>query len=423
MNTASWRDVEARVSGVAWVLAGQMLQSLASFLTVAAVGRWAGANELGVFALSMSCYFLVISVADTLIATPYTYLHAHTPIEGRDRLAFAGAAGAALVGGAAALALTLLWWRDWSALAHLWPVLPGVVLLTVLREFLRRHLLVSRRYGALFVCDASLALLQVSAVLGLAFWGRITAFNAVAAVGSASAVSIVTTTGLRWLPPIAVGRQALRYLPQFLRESWRFGRWLFMGGLCHVGSVQLYPWLAMASGGVRQAGLYAACLSVVGLINPLLLGLSNYFRPRFMQELGSPPRSAVFAAYVAKRAAVFVLPALVWAVALVVFGSSALELLYGAEFRGGGTALSWMGWGTLAVAVAAPVQLALLALYAPATNLAYHGFNLTLLVAASWLGWGGLTVTRLGQFFGAINVLATLLLIMLLRARLKVLKP
>ena len=416
MSLVAWRASAARIPGMVWVLAGQALLSLTSFATVAAVGRWAGAEALGVFALGLSCYFLAISVADTLIATPYTYLHAQENADAHRELALAGALGALLVAGIVVVPLAVLWWLDWTVLARLWPALPCVVALTVLREFVRRHLLVTHRYGALFVTDAVLAVLQIAGLAGLIAWGQLSAFSAMVVVGLAAGGSLAVAVARR-LPSAAAVRRALARLPAFLHDALGYGAWLFLGGLCHVGSVQLYPWLAMANGGARQAGIYAACVTVVNLVNPLLVGLTNYFRPRFMQALRHPVSGRVLGAYVIRRSPLFVLPALALAIGASLFGDDVLVLFYGERFRDGGAALAWMGWGTFAVAVAAPVQLALLALHAPATNLTYHGFSLVMLAVAAWLGWGALDAARLGQLYGVINLLGALLLSVLLWRR------
>ena len=424
-SIANWQHRWGRMSSIAWVLAGQALQSLTSFLTVAAVGRWAGASELGIFALAVSCFFLAASVIDTLVATPYTYLHAHTDSPAQADLGLAALAAAMLVGVLVALPLTVLWWLDWTALAKLWPLLPCVAALTMLREFVRRHFLLTRAYAAILVTDAMLALCQLSVVGLLAWTGKLSAWSATAAMGLAAVASLLLSLRyLSWQERSA--QRALRRFPTFARSSIQYGYWLFLGGLCHVASVQLYPWLATANGGVRQAGLYAACLSVINLVNPLLIGLTNYFRPRFMQALGSgskalstPVDLPAFVRYVAQRALVFALPALVIALALTVAGHWALGLLYGPAFVEARGALGWMGWGAFAVALAAPVQLALLALRAPSTNFFYHGCNLLLLLlGAAWF-WGHLGVLQLGQIYGVSNALGALLLTGLLWRRLR----
>jgi len=417
ISGSRWQAVLARVPGVLWVLLGQALQSATNFLTIAAMGRFAGVDELGVFALALSCYFFAVSVADTLVATPYTYLHTHADAEAHGELTISGMASAALVGAVAATLLTVVWWLDWTALAKLWPMLPCVVALTVLREFFKRHLLVTQRYAALFAMDAVLCALQLSGLLVVTLWEHLSAHSAMAVMGAATAFSLLPALSRQALS-YSDAEHALRHLPRFLQSSVRYGRWLFLGGMCHVGSVQLYPWLAMASGGTRAAGLYAACVSIVNLLNPLLTGLTNYFRPRFMMALRDMPSKQAFSTYVMHRSIAFVAPALLLALGLSTMGDGMLSLLYGEHFRGGGAALAWMGWGTLAVAIAAPVQLALLAMHAPSTNFAYHGFSLSLLLGLAWLGWNSVDVTRLGQLYAAINTLAALLLIALWRGRL-----
>lgn len=80
----SWARLGRRGYGVFWVIGGQAAQSLTSFLTGLVLGRCVSQEALGAYALGLSFCFLIISLGDTLIATPYTYLRAsgegsHTP--------------------------------------------------------------------------------------------------------------------------------------------------------------------------------------------------------------------------------------------------------------------------------------------------------------------------------------------------------
>jgi hypothetical protein len=41
-----------------------------------------------------------------------------------------------------------------------------------------------------------------------------------------------------------------------------------------------FYWILMIIGGASVTGVYAACMSVLGFVNPLLTGLGNSFMPR-----------------------------------------------------------------------------------------------------------------------------------------------
>jgi O-antigen/teichoic acid export membrane protein len=59
------------------------------------------------------------------------------------------------------------------------------------------------------------------------------------------------------------------------RQSWEEGKWLLANLLALVTQVQITYWLVAAIAGTASTGVYAACMSVAGLANPMITGLSN----------------------------------------------------------------------------------------------------------------------------------------------------
>jgi hypothetical protein len=66
-----------------WLLADQAIVSLASFLAAAIVGRVCGREELGIYGLAVSIFWLVAGVPNSLIWTPYTSRVAKMPPQRR----------------------------------------------------------------------------------------------------------------------------------------------------------------------------------------------------------------------------------------------------------------------------------------------------------------------------------------------------
>lgn len=394
------RGLVVRTSGMFQVLGGQAAVSLANFLSILALGVWSGQEELGAYALGISCFLLGVSLADTLVATPYTYFSSRAERDGRDLEAVATLASLALAV-AGALALSAACAFEVPGLSRLWPALPFAYVLFLMREWMRRCLVANGAVRRLLAVDCAGALLQLAGIVALGIMDQLTARSAMMVVGLASMAVLLPA-----VPQLSGNRLSVarRQGAAVLAGFFEYGRWLFLGGICHVGSVQLYPWLALIAGGERLAGLYAACAALVNLLGPLFVGLTNYFRPRFMAAWHAGDARS-FVRYVALRSCVFVAPAIGVMVLAVFTGGDVLARLYGAEFRDAGEALAWMSGGMCAVAAGAAIQLGLLAMRAPVTNLYYHGVSLVLLVAAAvWLR-ERLDLLILGQLYGAINVI------------------
>ena len=411
-GSLSWARLGRRGYGVFWVIGGQAAQSLTSFLTGLVLGRCVSQEALGAYALGLSFCFLIISLGDTLIATPYTYLRASG--EGEPHALFSSALwGSAALGLVVALVLTLLHQFGAGLPSELWPALPLAVMGLVMREFLRRHFYVINRSRQALVLDLTSAVGQLAALGVLAWAGWLSAeavFFAIAGVCALSfALSLPQAQASFFWPP-------LRQLATQWRAFLAYGGWLVAGGLCHVASVQLYPWLALLGGGQAMAGLYAACIAVTNLINPLLIALTNHFRPRFIAHYQEAGRAHLLP-YMLLRALPFLLPALGFVLLAWLAGEPLLGLLYGPDFSKGGPALVYLAFGLLAVAAAAPIQLGLLALRAPVSNLFYHGTNLTVLVVMALIWHDRLSLELLAQFYCGANVagllmLATIFLVM-----------
>lgn len=393
------------------MLAGQALASLASFITVLALGRWGGESQLGLFALAMSALFLAVSLTDSLIATPYTYQRAQAQQPPGD-LVMAAVWGVFALVLAIGTGLSLLMRADVFGLASLWPALPLALAAVALREVRRRHLLVDGATAALLRLDAGSAVLQLSALALLVYLDKLDASNALLSMALAAALPLLPLLRAGQLRRLSAARKTA---PAIVGRFAHYGQWLLMGGLCHVLSVQAYPWLAFAAGGTALAGRFAAATALLNVMSPVLTGLTNHYRSRLM-EAGPRMSPRGFTGRVLGSLPAFVLPAIGLWLALVLAGELLLSSLYGDGLASAAVALPWLGLGVVAVALGAPFQLGLLALGASPTNLAYHATALLALVATAAL-IGPLQLEPLSMAFGGANLLATAVLALLFFSR------
>lgn len=407
-------ELQKRMSGPLLVLFGQASQSIATFSTSLIIGRWTGVSELGYYAIAYSFCFLTVCLCDALLATPYTYFHANIPAHRKSmlRAAILGSAGLALF---LSMSSYTIFFAGTTSLANIVNALPPALLALALRDVLRRHLYIANKLSITFIGDISSSALQIGLVLILALTDQLTAATALLALAAATCASVVIFFTHAEVSRASPGPDRLT---EWFGKYLTYGRWLALGTACHVASVQLYPWLAMTSGGPASAGSFAAGMALANLMNPLLIGLTNYFRPRFMEHyLNLTPEE--FLRYTAKAAAYFITPTTAFVLLILLQSETLLAFTYGDEYRSAGTALIFLALGGLFIALAAPLQLALLAAHAPITNLLYHSSILLFIAFGSFLTWHFLTPLELSRIYFGANLAGFVILYLCFWMRIK----
>jgi O-antigen/teichoic acid export membrane protein len=121
-----------------------------------------------------------------------------------------------------------------------------------------------------------MAIIQVVGLLWLASTDSLTVGSAFLVMGLATAVP-----GVIWL---IYDRQKFSFRLKAVfptwRRNWSSGRWLFGASLIGVGTDASMYWLLAIVGGLPTTGIFAACMAMVQLANPLILGISNLLEPR-----------------------------------------------------------------------------------------------------------------------------------------------
>jgi O-antigen/teichoic acid export membrane protein len=382
-------------------LADQAVASATSFLTGAILGRTLPKEEFGLYMLGLTVVSLASDLQACIVSTPYTIRSPQLRLAQRRRYS-----ASALVH---QLGFILLFVIGVSTAARALPpevVAPGLRSTlaalgiagggTLLWYHARAYLFANLRVGSALVLDSALFALQLGGLLSLAGSGWLTAPRAFGIIGVAGGLA---AGAMLWSARPAFHLAWGDVWPDF-RKSWQAGRWILASAVVWSLANQVYPWLLAAFHGTGAAGAWAACLGIVGLVNPALLGLQNSFGPRIAHayaESGAPGLQdttrrafATFAAVVAPFAA-----------GALLFGGPATRLVYGAQYAGTEAVVGTLALNTLLVALAFPLSRALFVAQRASVDFAIN------LLAVALMPTLGVFLVR---SFGALGAAATLVL-------------
>lgn len=264
-------------------VADRLIVAGTNFLTLVIVVRAAGVEALGVFTLAWTVLLAVNALQEAMIHSPFTVFVGRRR-DAQERRRYAGAAAMLQTGVALmvmvlvlATALAMMVAGAGSLINHAaWGLLiaiPGASL----REFARRFMFAKLAAAGVLMLDACVAALQLGGLATLWFAGLLSP-------GTVLLVMAVAA-GLPALAWAARSREA------FSRPKWRmiaveakrhllFGRWLGGGQMADLAVTHGVAWLLAALAGTAATGIFAACNSIVLVINPLLLGIGSILLPR-----------------------------------------------------------------------------------------------------------------------------------------------
>jgi O-antigen/teichoic acid export membrane protein len=227
----------------------------------------------------------------------------------------------------------------------LW-ALVAVIGLIMLREFARRVCFASLKLKTAFLFDTCIAVGQIGGLLLLARFGLLSASRAYWVIGTACGIAV-----LWWL-----WSDREFYHPRMsesladLKKNWILGKWVFASGLVWAVSMNLYPWLLAAFHGVASTGVWAACLGVVSVANPALLGIQNLVGPK-IAHVYAADGSRALRRLVLQITAVIVIPMSLLCLMMFIWGGRLVTLLYGRQYAGNNLVVAIMA---LIILVAVP---------------------------------------------------------------------
>jgi O-antigen/teichoic acid export membrane protein len=342
-------------------LADQAVASATNFATGIIIARTCSKEELGLYMLGFSVILLVTDLQTSLISTPYMVYAprlkglAHALYTGSTLLhqlsfsllvVFALACGAfAATMGVGARSLGPVLWA-----------LAAVIAFILLREYARRVCFARLKLLTAFLFDNCIAAGQIGCLLLLARLRLLSASRAFWAIGLACGVALLWwfwSDRESYHPRINESRADFK-------KNWVFGKWVFASGLVWAISMNLYPWFLAAFHGTAATGVWAACLGVVSVGNPALLGIQNLVGPKIAHAYVAAGPNAL-RRLVLKITAAISLPVSLLCLALILWGGRLMALLYGSQYAGNSRVVAILA---LSVLVSAPAFCFSRALYA-----------------------------------------------------------
>ncbi|HEY5214676.1 MAG TPA: oligosaccharide flippase family protein [Acidobacteriaceae bacterium] len=343
-------------------LADQAVASATNFVTGVIIARSCSKEEFGLYMLGFTIILLVTDFQTSLITTPYMVYaprlkgRAHALYTGSTlihQLAFCLVAIFALL--CAAFAVTIGF--GYRGLEPVLWALVAVISLISFREFARRVCFARLKLITAFLFDTCVAVVQVGGLLVLGHFGLLSASRAYWVIGSACGIA-----ALWWL-----WSDREFYHPRVsesladLKKNWIFGKWVFASGLVWTISMNLYPWLLAFFHGTGSAGVWAACLGVVSVGNPALLGIQNLVGPKIAHKYATEGPTEL-RRLVLKISAALALPLSLLCLVLMLWGGRLVALLYGRQYAGNGLVVAILAINLLVTAEAFSYSRALFAI-------------------------------------------------------------
>lgn len=348
----------------ALALADQFVYGATSFVTTILLARAAGGTQLGLYSLGLSLALVGLDLQNSLILIPYTVFSPRLE----------GAPAQARLAGGALLQTLALGGVSLAVLAALASppvrraglVAPGAaslaLALAVPLMFLRQHV----RMVSFARLELTWALAVDLAVGGLQLAGLF-ALVRLGALTSAPRAFLVTAAAcalgfLLWLAPRR-GALGLRLGPALVdfRRNWQFSRWLITTTPVAILRSQLALWLLTFFHGPGAVGLYAACLGITSLANPLLTGAGNLIGSKAAHIHARQGRPAL-RRFILQATGLIGLAMALFLIVILLGGDRLVRLVYGGAYAHLGTVVSLLAAGVFIGSLSAPAYRGLLAL-------------------------------------------------------------
>lgn len=381
-------------------LSDQVAVSVTNFLTGVIIARACTKEEFGLYMLGFSVVVFATELQTSLILTPYMVysprltgsMHArYTGSTLVHQLMLSIAVAFALTAGAAVLSHGI----GPEGLAPIFWTLVVVITFILLRDYIRKICFAGLRMRSVFFFDFSVAIVQLSSLFLLAYYGLLSASRTYWVVGVACGI-----TSFGWL---ILNRKTFtldvhQAISDF-GQNWSFGKWIFASGLLWALSMNLYPWFLTAFHGTASAGVWAACFGIAALGNPLLFGVQNFLGPKIVHAY-TKGGAMILRRFVLKASVIFSLILAPVCVILLIFGGKLIVLLYSEKYTGNGLVVSVLALNLLIHAASFTLSRALFVIGRPALYLIANCVPLFVL-----LTFGIILV----KFFGPLGVACGLL--------------
>jgi O-antigen/teichoic acid export membrane protein len=313
--------------------------------------------------LAFTALVLLQGIPKALVWTPYTskgphrkgaHLAHYTGSTLLHLLALAAVGSLALAG----IGCVFLWIPNGSNIGWLFLLLSPLLVLFLVREQVRRVALAWLEIKDAVVMDTAVSIVQVGAVLWLAQMGRLSAGSALLAIALANCIAIAWI--FLWKKR---DRIAINVADAFAdgSENWSFSKWLLPGAILTLFCEAAYRWFVPLTHGLDSLAIFVAAMSLIRILNPLIVGLSNWSNPLSSNTYAREGAEGLYR--LTRRATALLLGVVSFCLPIFIFwGGTIVAFLFGDKYLGTGPVVTALALGMLVQALLLPVDSALLAL-------------------------------------------------------------
>lgn len=364
-------------------LVDQGIVSSANFISSVIIGRSCSEEQFGLYMLAFTIITFSMNCQGSLITTPYTiYRPRMSDIDIRQYT------GSTIIHQVlySCLIILLLFIASIfisygfgpNGLGNVIKILIWGISFILLWDYIRRINFAAFNIKAALIQDFCIAIFQLCVLFFLSRCGWLSAASSIGAiVGGCALIVILWIFFNRNLFSWVMKRIVSDFLKNFST-----GKWIFASVLLWTFGSSIPPWLLAQFHGMKITGIWAACVGVSRLCNPLLIGLQNYFRPNLafafrsgnVKELRKAclVSTGIFGLFLAPFFLVFLF-----------FGDDLIALFYGEKYSGNGLIITLLGLNLLLSGLAFPPSRALFTIGRPDID---FKLNLLLLIIICSLG-------------------------------------
>lgn len=312
------------------------------------IGRICLKEQLGLYALGMTIIAFAMSTQGALIIMPYCIYRPRLngiPAKDYNGSTMLHQLFLALVV-IFILIITSLGIHFFRGKADILPIIKTLCLtlfFVLSWDYARQTSFALLKVKSAIVIDAVVSCFQIAFMVLLYYLNQLSAANVLLMAGIAYAI-----TSLFWLYG---ARESWRFR---LSNAWRdlvlnlnIGKWTFASSILWRSGIYLYPWLLAYFHGADSTGIWAACISIVNITNPLVLGLQNYFRPMIAHSFKMKDTDALKRATTKSNIISGCCISLVTIIILLA-GGPLVSFVYGAEYSGNHLTVMLLALNTLA---------------------------------------------------------------------------
>ena len=246
---------------------------------------YGSAEELAYYDAAFGILMLIMGMHEAFVTTPLTFFNHRK--KSTDEQKFAGkmlflSLVFSVVALAATIATVLYQYLVFNVSHAFLLAMIGLVILVpfqAVKEFSRRWLLANMNVRQSTMLEFGFASCFIVLMAGLVLLAKVNAATVLGLTAAANFLCLIAWWKIYGksfsLDSGGVKTQAV--------ENYRYGKWVAAENVCSVIMMFFSQWFLISQIGVIEAGVYSACVTIVFLSNPFLLGVSSVFAPRSAQ--------------------------------------------------------------------------------------------------------------------------------------------